>query len=186
VAISRRTRRPDDDEDEVGLAVLPPDDPEDGDDEEDDEPEVDVAEGVRHARSYARARSAPSVDDDGGDDQTIPDRVVLLRLPKPWERLKLWVWLDYPEDVATLLKPRDTDAGETVEDAGERMMEFFRTTVVKHGGWRDRDGLLPQPRSRAFWARISTPLSRAIFQEFMAVIRRNPTPAASKKPKRRT
>lgn len=159
---------------------LPPDD---GDDLDDDQ-EVDVAEGVRHVQAV-RTRAPRQFADDGEDadsDQVIPDRVVRLVLPKPWAHLRIWAWLDYPEDVARLFRPKGPD--ETDEDAGERMMEGFRTVITRHDSWRDRDGLLPQPTSKRFWERVSTPLGRAITEAFFSAMRRNPTERASRKGKR--
>lgn len=179
---THRKRRRDDDED-APLSITAPD-VEDDDEDDEDGPEVDVDEGVRHARDYRGRRSAEDDDDeDAGDDQTIPDRVVRLPLPKPWNQLRIWAWLDYPEEVAVLFGPKRAD--ETDDDAGERIMDGLRTVITRHDGWRDRDGKLPQPSSRTFWRRVSTPLSRAIMEAFFAMIRRNPTPRASQKRKRK-
>lgn len=176
----RRRRRPDDDD--APLAVVPPDVDDLDDDDEDDGPEVDADEGMRHARRYSRAVNDLDGDEESGD-QLIPDRVVKLALPKPWTHLKLWVWLDYPEEVARLFGPKQDD--ESDDEAGERIIEGLRSVVVKHGGWSDRQGRLPQPSTRAFWNRVSTPLSKAIISKLFEAIRRNPTPAASEKRTRR-
>lgn len=166
----RRRRADDDDTD------LPPD-PRD-DDEDAERPDYDIDEGVRHARQRARLQPVDDADDDeADDDQTIPDRVVKLPLPKPWNRLRIYAWLDFPEEVAVLFGPKRDD--ETADDAGERIIDGLRQCITRHDGWRDRDGKLPQPDSRAFWRRISTPLSKAIMEAFFAAIRRNPTAGAS-------
>lgn len=180
MAIPARKRRPIDDDDEP-LSVEAPD-VEDEEDEEEEGGDIDVEEGVRHAQRYSRMSPSRAVDDDQDDDQTIPDRVIRLTLPKPWSHLKLWVWLDYPEEVARLFGPKQAE--ESDDEAGERIIEGLRAVVVKHGGWRDRHGRLPQPGSREFWTRVSTPLSKAIISKLFEMIRRNPTPAASTKPKR--
>lgn len=180
---SKRRRR--DEEDEIPLSAVPRDD-EDDEEEDDDEQEVDAEEGIRHARSAARARPRQEYDDepDAGSDQMIPDRVMLLKLPPPWSHLRVWAWLDYPEEIAKLFSPKDAD--ETDTDAGERIMEGMRSVITRHDGWRDRDGALPQPSSRKFWSRVSTPLARAITNSFFALMRSNPTPAASRKRKPRS
>ncbi len=178
----RRRRQDDDDEGDAELSVVPPryDDGDEG-----DGPEYSVEEGERHARSYRGRRPADDVDerDEEDDDQIIPDRVVRLPLPKPWNKLRIYAWLDYPEETAVLFGPKRDD--ETADDAGERIIEGLRQVITRHDGWRDRDGKMPQPSTRAFWRRISTPLSRAIMEAFFAAIRRNPTPAASPKKSRR-
>jgi hypothetical protein len=82
----------------------------------------------------APARSARYGDEeDAGSDQIIPDRVLPLKLPPPWSHLRIWAWLDYPEEVAKLFSPKDAD--ETDEDAGERIMEGMRTVITRHDGW---------------------------------------------------
>jgi hypothetical protein len=62
----------------------------------------------------------------------------------------------------------------------------MRTVITKHDGWEDADGVLPQPKSRKFWSRVSTPLARAITNSFFALMRSNPTPQASRKRKARS
>jgi hypothetical protein len=174
----QRRRR---DEDDISLSVLPPDEDED-DEEDDEEQEVDAEEGIRHARG-ARPVARYAGEEDAGSDQVIPDRVLPLKLPPPWSHLRIWAWLDYPEETARLFSPKAPD--ESDEEAGERIMEGMRIVITRHDGWRDRDGVLPQPSSRKFWSRVSTPLARAITNGFFALMRANPTQAASRKRKPR-
>lgn len=171
MAVPRHRRN---DDDEAPLSMVPPDPDEDSD-------EGDGDEGLRHARRYAQY--ADGDDDEEGADQIIPDRVVRLQLGKPWAHLKIYAWLDYPEEVAQLFGPKADE--ETPDEAGERVIRGLRTVIVKHAGWRDRAGKLPQPASRAFWERISTPLSKEIIAKLFEAIKRNPTPPASKNRKPR-
>ena len=178
MAANPRYLRTADDEDEDASSAA---------DDADQGIEIDPDEGMRHARQTNRTRAPRQYADDGEDadsDQVIPDRVVRLTLPKPWAHLRIWAWLDYPEEVARLFSPKRAD--ETDEEAGERVMEGMRTVITRHDSWRDREGLLPQPTSRAFWARISTPLARAITDSFFSAMRRNPTPPASRSRKPRS
>jgi hypothetical protein len=175
--VSKRRRR---DEDDIPLSVLPPDEDED-DEEDDEEQEVDAEEGIRHARG-ARPVAKYADEEDAGSDQVIPDRVLPLKLPPPWSHLRIWAWLDYPEEIAKLFGPKAPD--ETDEEAGERIMEGMRAVITRHDGWVMRGAKLPQPSSRKFWSMVSTPLARAITTSFFSLMRSNPTPAGSRKQKR--
>ncbi len=177
-------RRAADDDMPIGVVAA---DESDEEDEEEDAQYLDDDEGLAHARLSLRPRPVRTRDDDEEDaatDQVIPDRVVRLQLPAPWRHLRIWAWLDYPEEVAKLFGPKAADESE--DEAGERIMEGMRAVITRHDGWRDRDGLLPQPGNRKFWARLSTPLARAVTSAFFSVMRRNPTQQASRKRKPRS
>ena len=105
----------------------------------------------------------------------IMNRTPWLDLPDPFDNLRIRVWLDYPRDVAELWT---TQEGETAEEASERMLEACRSTFLEHDGWEDgREGEtnpetgkaygpLPQPTEAEFWARIPTPLAKALIVRF--------------------
>lgn len=178
MALSKR-RRPADDEDE-DVTLFPVVDDEDEEDEDDDQ-EDDEDEAAAEAPQYVVRRPVKTREGaDADDDQIVPDRIVRLALPAPWKNLRIYAWLDYPEDIAAHFGPKRDD--ETNDDAGERIIEGMRKVIVKHDGWRDSRGhAYPQPSKRAFWTEISTPLARAITNAFFAAMRRNPTQGGSPK-----
>lgn len=176
-----KRRRPDDDEE---LRVIPITDDDDEDDDDDDDDESEDDEGGDEAAQYVVRRSNSRDDGGSDDDQIVPDRIVKLILPAPWKNLRIYAWLDYPEDIAAHFGPKRDD--ETQEDAGERIIEGMRKVIVKHDGWKNSRGqVYPQPNKRAFWTEISTPLARAITNAFFAAMRRNPTQQGSPKKTRK-
>lgn len=183
MAAPKRRRPDDDDEDDEDLRVIPLNDDDDDDEQEDDEEEEEETE---EAAQYVVRRPAGRASESVDDDQTVPDRIVKLSLPPPWKALRIYAWLDYPEDIAAHFGPKRDD--ETNEDAGERIIEGMRKVIVKHDGWKNSQGhVYPQPNRRAFWTEISTPLARAITNAFFAAMRRNPTqPGSPKKTRKRS
>ena len=105
----------------------------------------------------------------------IMNRTPWLDLPDPFDNLRIRVWLDYPRDVAELWTSQE---GETAEEASERMLDACRSTFLEHDGWEDgredemnpetgeEYGALPQPTTTEFWARIPTPLAKALIVRF--------------------
>jgi hypothetical protein len=115
----------------------------------------------------ARMNGAADTADTRG--KRIANRTPWLDLPEPYDNLRVRVWLDYPQEIAELLT---APAEETPEQASARMMEFFKGVILQHDGWEmdDDGGPLQAPDTDEFWARIPTPLGRAVGMRFFEEI----------------
>ena len=131
-----------------------------------------------HNDTYGAVQAPPAngtVQSGDVRGKRIANRAPWIELPEPFDNLKVRVWLDYPQDVANLLIARE---GETQAQSGQRISTFLKEVVLEHDGWEDDDGVLPRPDTNEFWARIPTPLGRAIAEGFFAELQAGKSPAS--------